>query len=94
MVRYDDRGFGRSSAATAPCTKVDDLRAVLDRVGLTNAVVVGHSGGGGTAVGLALSDPGRVASLVLVAPGLLDYPWPQDDPYAVEFNPAVRGGRP
>jgi pimeloyl-ACP methyl ester carboxylesterase len=32
-----------------------------------------------------LSDPERVASLVLLAPGLPDYPWPQGDPYAAEF---------
>lgn len=92
VVRFDDRGFGRSAAATAPYTKVDDLRAVLDHVGLPNAVVVGHSGGGGTAVGLALSDPERVASLVLIAPGLPDYPWPQNDPYGVEFTRLFAAG--
>jgi 3-oxoadipate enol-lactonase len=86
VVRYDDRGFGRSPAVTAPYTKVGDLRAVLDHVGLQNAVVVGHSGGGGTAVGLALADPDRVASLVLIGPGLPDYPWSQADPYAGEFT--------
>ncbi|HLN67162.1 MAG TPA: alpha/beta hydrolase [Streptosporangiaceae bacterium] len=49
------------------------------------AVIVGHSGGGGTALGLALSDPVRVAALVLISPGVPDYPWPQDDPYIGEF---------
>jgi 3-oxoadipate enol-lactonase len=41
-----------------------------DYAGIRRAVIVGHSGGGGTALSLSLSDPERVASLVLLAPGL------------------------
>ncbi|HEY1324703.1 MAG TPA: alpha/beta hydrolase [Streptosporangiaceae bacterium] len=85
VIRYDDRGFGRSPAPVVPFSRVDDLRAVLDHAGLTDAVIVGHSGGGGIALGLALSDPDRVAALILIAPGLPDYPWPADDPYWREF---------
>lgn len=92
VIRYDDRGFGRSPAARVPYTKVANLRAVLDHAGLTNAVIVGHSGGGGTALSLALSDPQRVASLVLIAPGLPDYPWPLGDPYAVAFRRLFAAG--
>lgn len=84
-IRYDDRGFGRSPASAAPYSQVSDLNVVLDHLGVKNAAVVGHSGGGGTAVSLALSEPERVSSLILVAPGLPDYPWPADDPYLVEF---------
>jgi len=85
VLRYDDRGFGRSPVSTTPFTRTDDLRAVLDCAGIRHAVVVGHSGGGGTALSLALSDPERVTSLVLLAPGLPDYPWPPGDPYGAEF---------
>jgi 3-oxoadipate enol-lactonase len=84
VIRYDDRGFGRSPAPAVPFSRVDDLRAVLDHARLTKAIIVGHSGGGGTALELALSDPDRVAGLILVAPGVPDYPWP-DDPYMREF---------
>jgi len=86
VLRYDDRGFGRSPLSTTPFTRTDDLRAVLDYAGIRHAVIVGHSGGGGTVLSLALSDPERVASLVLLAPGIWDYPWPQDDPYGAEFG--------
>jgi pimeloyl-ACP methyl ester carboxylesterase len=85
VIRYDDRGFGRSPVPAVSFSRMGDLRAVLDHTGVKNAVIAGHSGGGGTALSLALSDPERVASLVLVAPGLPDYPWPQDDPYMCEF---------
>jgi pimeloyl-ACP methyl ester carboxylesterase len=85
LIRYDDRGFGRSPTPAASFTRLADLRAVVDRVTSGPAIIVGHSGGGGTALGLALSDPERVAALVLIAPGVPDYPWPQDDPYVGEF---------
>jgi len=54
VIRYDLRGFGRSSRAAQPFTRVGDLRALLDHCGVGDAVVVGHSGGGGTALELAL----------------------------------------
>jgi pimeloyl-ACP methyl ester carboxylesterase len=86
VLRYDDRGFGRSPLSTTPFTRTDDLRAVLDYADIRHAVIVGHSGGGGNALSLALSDPERVTSLVLLAPGIWDYPWPPDDPYGAEFG--------
>jgi pimeloyl-ACP methyl ester carboxylesterase len=46
----------------------DDLRAFMDALGLARAHLVGHSLGTGIAMQLALTDPERVASLVLVAP--------------------------
>lgn len=86
VLRYDDRGFGRSPLSTTRFTRTDDLRAVLGYADISPAVVVGHSGGGGTALSLALSDPERVSSLILLAPGLPDYPWPPEDPYGTEFG--------
>jgi 3-oxoadipate enol-lactonase len=85
VIRYDDRGYGRSPAPSVPFTRLADLRAVLDHMGVAAAVVVGHSGGGGTALSLALSEPQRVVSLILIAPGVPDYPWPEEDPYFGEF---------
>lgn len=92
VIRYDTRGYGQSPAPVAPFSQVDDLVAVLDHLGVSRAVLVGHSGGGGPAVGLALADPARVASLLLLAPGVPDYPWPPDDPYMVEFGKLYAAG--
>ncbi|MGH3219432.1 MAG: alpha/beta fold hydrolase [Streptosporangiaceae bacterium] len=86
LIRYDLRGFGWSSRAAQPFTRLGDLQALLGHLGIRDAVVVGHSGGGGTALGLALQEPGRVGSLVLVAPGMHDYPWPADDPFYRECS--------
>jgi 3-oxoadipate enol-lactonase len=92
VIRYDTRGFGNSSAPAAPFSQVGDLTAVLDGCGADRAVLVGHSGGGGTAIGLALADPGRVHGLLLLAPGVPDYPWPEDDPYFQQFEALYTAG--
>jgi len=86
IIRYDVHGFGRSPAPQAPFTHLGALTAVLDHLDVPQATLVGHSGGGGTAIGLALASPRQVSALVLLAPGVQDYPWSQDDPYVAEFG--------
>ena len=53
------------------------LEAVLDHAGAERAHLVGLSMGGGLALGYALNRPGRVAGLVVSAPGGIDdvRPW-------------------
>ena len=63
-IRYDQRGFGRSKAPTAAYSPVEDVRAVLDKVGVSKAVVIGLSYGGQVAVDFALEHPERVLALV------------------------------
>lgn len=92
MIRYDLRGFGRSSRPDTPFTRLDDLRAVLDHRGVARASIVAHSAGGGPALCLALAEPERVTALVLVAPGAHDYPWPENDPYLREAARLIDAG--
>lgn len=91
-IRYDTRGYGRSPIPAMSYTKLGDLMAVLDHLQVHRAVLVGHSGGGGTAIGLALARPEQVRALILVAPGVEDYPWPADDPYNTEFDRLFAAG--
>ncbi len=86
VIRHDVRGYGKSPAPVSPYTQLADLIAVLDHCEFPPAAIVGHSGGGGTAIGLALAVPERVSALILLAPGVPDYPWPPDDPYGQEFE--------
>lgn len=86
VIRFDNRGYGRSSDPATPFSHLGDLTAVLDRLSVDRAVLAGHSGGGATAIALALNQPERVAALVLAAPGAPGYPWPEDDPYVLEFG--------
>jgi pimeloyl-ACP methyl ester carboxylesterase len=92
VIRYDALGYGGSPAPAAPFSQFAVLTAVLDHLKVARAALAGHSGGGGPALGLALDQPERVAALILVAPGIQDYPWPQDDPYFAEFGALYEAG--
>ncbi|MBK6870021.1 MAG: alpha/beta fold hydrolase [Kineosporiaceae bacterium] len=78
VIRYDMRGYGGSSQPTEPYDWVSDLLRVLDHAGLDSAHLVGNSMGGATALAAALDAPKRVRSLVLLAPGISGYPWPEE----------------
>jgi 3-oxoadipate enol-lactonase len=66
MVRYDRRGFGRSAMTDGPYSHHDDLRGLLDHLGIERANYVGCSMGGGTAIDFVLRYPERARALVLV----------------------------
>jgi 3-oxoadipate enol-lactonase len=66
IVRYDARGFGESPLPGGPFSFVDDLRALLEHLGLERAALVGNSLGAATALQHALTDPHGVSALVLV----------------------------
>jgi 3-oxoadipate enol-lactonase len=70
VIRYDQRGFGRSPLPDGPYSVAGDLVSVLDAAGVERAVLVGCSRGGGIALTAAVDHPDRVAGLVLVGSGL------------------------
>jgi 3-oxoadipate enol-lactonase len=78
VIRYDFRGYGGSPAPTEPYSWLDDLLAVLAHFGLDSAHLVGNSNGGATALALAVQEPDAVRSLVLLAPGVSGYDWPDE----------------
>jgi 3-oxoadipate enol-lactonase len=85
-IRFDVRGYGRSPAPTQEFTLAGDLQAVLDHFGVRRAHLAGCSMGGGAAIELALADPDRVSSLVLLCPGISGYPWPDEPDLTAEFE--------
>jgi 3-oxoadipate enol-lactonase len=71
VVRYDLRGYGRSSRPTGdPYSHVTDLWTVLDHLGVHDAALVGCSLGGAVAIDAVLTDAERAWALVPVASGL------------------------
>jgi pimeloyl-ACP methyl ester carboxylesterase len=73
LLAPDLRGRGRSATLPPPygmSAHVADLIAVLDHVGTTSAVLLGHSMGAYLAVRLAAEQPERAAALVLLDAGL------------------------
>ncbi len=69
LVAFDNRGTGRSTLPAGRLTIEDmaaDALALMDAVGFHRFHVAGHSMGGLIAQELALTRPGRVASLALL----------------------------
>lgn len=68
VIRYDSRGHGLSDAPPAPyqiSDHVNDLAALLDNLGVSQATIVGLSVGGLIAQGLAAARSDLVQALVL-----------------------------
>ncbi len=73
VVRYDMRGFGRSPLPEGPFYRHEDLRALLDRLAIERAVLVGCSMGGQTVIDFTLTYPERVRALVPVCAGVTGF---------------------
>lgn len=77
LVRYHKRGWVGSTHTDSPVTVGDhaaDAAALLDHLGIPSAHIAGHSSGAAVAVQLALDEPDRVATLVLLELSLLSVP--------------------
>ena len=73
LIAPDLRGRGRSNDVAgdfALARQRDDMRAILDVLGLGEVVVAGHSMGGFVALLLAAAEPDRVKEVVLIDGGL------------------------
>mgnify|MGYP000240960464 FL=1 len=72
-IVYDQWGYGQSDKPTDVDHTLEffvgGLVGLLDGLGIEQAHLVGNSLGGAVAIGAALAHPGRVASLILMAPG-------------------------
>jgi pimeloyl-ACP methyl ester carboxylesterase len=73
-VVWDMRGHGSSDSPEDPsaysvATSLDAMLAILDDVGVEQAVMLGHSLGGYLSLEMAIAHPERTAALVLVDTG-------------------------
>ncbi len=75
VVAIDQRGHGLSGKPDGGydfASVSGDLRAVLDRLEIERAIIVGHSWGGNVALAFGVTHPARVLGLVFVDGGFLD----------------------
>jgi pimeloyl-ACP methyl ester carboxylesterase len=89
-IRYDMRGFGQSASPEEPYTHEDDLKALLDHLGISKAHIVGQSFGGAQALNFVLAYPDRALSFVSLGgaiPGAQDLP--EDPPENAEAQAAM-----
>ncbi|HTU09789.1 MAG TPA: pyrimidine utilization protein D [Allosphingosinicella sp.] len=70
VILYDHRGTGRSDRALSADLDVDDMAddvlALMDGLGLDRASLIGHAAGGVIGLSIALRQPRRLDSLVVV----------------------------
>jgi pimeloyl-ACP methyl ester carboxylesterase len=76
VIRFDQRGFGRSAPASGAFARHEDLRALLAALEIERAHLVGCSMGGKMLIDVVLSYPAGAASLTLVCTG----------PYAFQYD--------
>jgi 3-oxoadipate enol-lactonase len=77
LIRYDARGFGRSTRDDEGLsyTHADDLWSLVDHLGLEPVVLVGLSMGGRIALEATLEAPRQTRALVLLDAVLDGVPW-------------------
>lgn len=66
VIRYDRRGYGKSSPATGSYTHQEDLNRLYEYLQIDSAVLIACSSGGALAIDFALDSPEKVNALVLV----------------------------
>ena len=83
VIRYDVRGYGKSSLPVEgeSYSHHDDLKALLEHLGISKAHVCGLSMGSGIAVDFVLAYPEMSSSLIAVGPWAFGY----DSPAAGEL---------
>lgn len=69
VLRYDRRGFGKSTGFADISADPDDLRILLDSLGIASAYVVGLSAGSDVATRFAFAFPNRIDALVRLSGG-------------------------
>src|SRR5262249_14759554 len=86
VVRYDCRGFGASGPFDPGVlyTHAGDLVALLDHLGIGEAVLAGLSFGGRVALQAALAAPDRVRGLALLDAVLDGVPWDPESARALD----------
>ena len=98
VIAIDARGHGRSGGVDGPLSydrMADDTAAVLDRLGVAKADVLGYSMGGSTAVALAVQHTDKIGKqVILSATSRLDGWYPEVLAGISKLTPDIFAGSP
>jgi pimeloyl-ACP methyl ester carboxylesterase len=93
VLRYDMRGYGKSTLERGAFSNRNDLYRLLEILGIQQAHFIACSMGSFAVTDFALEHPEKVQSLVLVSPALSGYPYEGQPPQPVlEMIQARRTG--
>ena len=67
VIRFDQRGYGKSDPAQGPVSRRADLLNLLDELEVERAALLGCSMGGEAALDVALEHPERVSALIVAS---------------------------
>lgn len=73
VTRYDQRGYGKSSVPEGKFSSANDLKSLLDSLGVKKTILMGVSNGGRICIDFALKFPGYVMAMILSDTGVTGY---------------------
>jgi pimeloyl-ACP methyl ester carboxylesterase len=80
VIRYDARGFGKTRTdKDASYSNRQDIKDLLNHLGIDKAYILGISRGGQIAIEFTLEFPERASALIPVAAGVGGYPWKENE---------------
>ena len=95
VLRHDIRGWGETPDPAGDYTEHGDLKDLMAHLGVKQSHLLGISNGGRIAIDFAIAFPESVQKLVLVAPGLGGFNYPNDaygDPLEKAAGEAIKAG--
>ena len=93
VLRYDVRGYGQSALPTSePYDHSDDLKALMQYLGIDQAHILGLSMGGRNAINFALAYPDATDTLIAVDSGLDGYQGVGESPLSSIWRTAQHDG--
>jgi len=94
VIRYDAEGHGLTKFGAASHRPHDDLRDLLNHLGIERAHVMGLSMGGRIVIDFALEHPQMVSALIPVGPGLSGYDFNSEAvaTFLQKLRPHLRAG--
>ena len=78
VIRFDQRGFGKSSIPEKNYNPIQDILTLMDSCQITKAHIVGISLGALQAIDLAIEYPDRVKTLIVSGASFPDWQLPKD----------------
>jgi pimeloyl-ACP methyl ester carboxylesterase len=93
VIRYDLRGFGRSTVPQPgrAYTHVGDLATLLDKLDAHRPHLVGASMGGRCALDFAVAQPDAPRSVVVINTVIGGWPWSRE--WLTAYSPVLQAGR-
>ena len=82
-LRYDIRGYGKSTLSTGSFSNRDDLYGLLETLDIQQAHFIACSMGSFAVTDFALEHPEKIKSLILLSPALSGYPYEGQPPQPV-----------